>query len=72
VQYEGRSFDVDVRVCALCGGHLRVLAKITDSGTAGRSLGALGERAGAFFVRTRGEHLPSVITERSEFPPLSF
>jgi hypothetical protein len=37
-----RTFDIDVRVCGLCGGSLRVLALITDSGTASRILGALG------------------------------
>jgi hypothetical protein len=36
-----RTFDIDVRVCGLCGGHLRVLALITDSGVASRILGAL-------------------------------
>jgi hypothetical protein len=37
-----RTFDVDVRVCGLCGGHLRVLALITDPGTTSRILSALG------------------------------
>jgi hypothetical protein len=37
-----RTFDIDVRVCGLCGGHLRVLALITDPDTANRILGALG------------------------------
>jgi hypothetical protein len=37
-----RTFDIDVRVCGLCGGNLRVLALITDPGTTSRILGALG------------------------------
>ena len=37
-----RTFDVDVRVCGLCGGNLRVLALITDPVTTSRILGALG------------------------------
>jgi hypothetical protein len=37
-----RTFDIDVQVCGLCGGILRVLALITDPGIASRILGALG------------------------------
>ena len=37
-----RPFAVDVRQCAVCGGHLRVLAQITDPENASRLLGALG------------------------------
>ena len=37
-----RTFAVDVRQCAVCGGHLRVLAHITDPENASRLLGALG------------------------------
>ena len=37
-----RTFAVDVRQCAVCGGALRVLAHITDPENACRLLGALG------------------------------
>jgi hypothetical protein len=37
-----RTFDIDIRVCGLCGGDLRVLELITDPGTTSRILGAFG------------------------------
>jgi hypothetical protein len=37
-----RAFDVDVLVCRVCGGRLRLIATILDPGTIRAMLGSLG------------------------------
>jgi hypothetical protein len=42
-----RSFEVDVLACPSCGGRLRVIGEVTEPGTVGRVLAALGMPAEA-------------------------
>jgi hypothetical protein len=42
VQYERRSFDVDILQCARCGGRLRVLGEVTEPAMVRLVLESLG------------------------------
>jgi hypothetical protein len=42
VQYEDRSFEIDVLVCPGCGGRLRLLATIEDPAVISKILSHLG------------------------------
>jgi hypothetical protein len=53
VQYERRSFDVDVKACARCGGRLEVRAVVTDHDIARKILDA---------IRTTARAPPSIDT----------
>ena len=47
MQYERRSFEVDVKACARCGGRLEVRAVVTDHDIASRILDAMAAAARA-------------------------
>jgi uncharacterized protein YbaR (Trm112 family) len=46
VQYETRSFDIDVLACPRCGGRLRLIATVEDLDAIRAILAALAESAG--------------------------
>ena len=42
MQYETRSFRLEVTVCPACGGHMRIIATLTDTTSIRRYLEGVG------------------------------
>ena len=60
MQYENCSFDIDISVCELCGGPVRVIAAIEDPETVQKILNCLALPSKP----------PPVSPARNEHPPI--